>query len=568
MNLNAFLNARAGDDDPFAEAPNRRKKIDKDELLARLKYYEANTPNFEATDEHLDALVSIFSEHRNVFITGGAGVGKTTFVKSVVMPELDYRNMHWAVTATTGIAGSHLDGKTLHSFFGIGLGPAWTTCYPKQLCEFLDGVTPGNDAPRPTEMDKAELDAWYEMFYERWLVDPRIKPFMRSGVMARLRAHEVLLIDEVSMLHGAAMLGYLDFMLKRIRGSEKPFGGLQIVFIGDFAQLPPVEEGENDDDPDWAFLSRAWTEARVKPIELTRVFRQGDVRFVEFLNNIRGGFITRDDRAYAQRFVRNDMKMEDTRFYTFLVPTNKQAREINVRALDQYPGPTQALTAEFCIVPALQKMKEWEIKNAVGVQEELLKAMRRRLLEKETRVRIGYPVMCTVNDTQNGVVNGTRGFVREINLFPRSAKDPDDVDNVVIGIPGRTPEDEEKRVTLYRRYYFRTREQDTDEVVSVPLGWNEAPDQPMLPMTIPLYPVVRQFPLIPAVALTIHKSQGLSLDNAILALSRTFAPGHVYVGLSRLRSPEGLILAEENFEAKVDPCVLEYYRDIREGHGR
>ena len=290
MDLSLFLKQTA--EDPFAEAPNRRKRIERAELAARLKYYEAHTPGFEATEEHLDALVSIFTEHRHVLITGGAGVGKTTFVKAVVMPELDYRNLHWSVTATTGIAGSHLDGKTMNSFFGIGLGPDWSPCYPRKMCEFLADVRPGADVPRAVDMSKEELDAWYEMFYERWMTDPKIKPFMRHGVLARLRSHEVLLLDEVSMLSGAAMLGYLDFMLRRIRGNEQPFGGLQMVFIGDFAQLPPVEEGMNDERPDWAFLARTWNDARVKPIELTKVFRQGDHRFVEFLNNIRVGIRT------------------------------------------------------------------------------------------------------------------------------------------------------------------------------------------------------------------------------------------------------------------------------------
>jgi hypothetical protein len=542
MDLSLFLKQTA--EDPFAEAPNRRKRIERAELAARLKYYEKNTPGFEGTEEHLDALVSIFTEHRHVLITGGAGVGKTTFVKAVVMPELDYRNMHWSVTATTGIAGSHLDGKTMHSFFGIGLGPDWPPCYPKKMCEFLADVRPGADVPRAADMSKEELDAWYEMFYERWMTDPKIKPFMRHGVLARLRAHEVLLLDEVSMLSGAAMLGYLDFMLKRIRGNEQPFGGLQMVFIGDFAQLPPVEEGMNDERPDWAFLARAWDDARVKPIALTKVFRQGDHRFVEFLNNIRVGITTQDDRAYARRFVRKDMTLEETRFYTFLVPTNKQAKAINAQALEHYPAPTQPLDAEFCIVPGVQQMKDWETKNVEGVKDELTKALQRRLLDKRTFVRIGYPVMFTVNDPDESY----------------------DEDNIVIGVPGRKPEDEERLVALYRHNYTRTREQDPRELIVVPPSWRMNIDNPKLPPEISLYPTVRQFPLIPATSITIHKSQGLSMDSAILALSRAFASGHVYVGLSRLRSPEGLILAEDDFVAKVDPHVMRYYRSIREGN--
>lgn len=568
MDLNAFVNEHAGPVGPADFAASRRNQIDEKELRARLSYYERNTPGFEATEEHMQVLSAVFTEHRHVFVTGGAGVGKTTFVKSVLIQELDYRNLHWAVTATTGIAGSHLEGKTLHSFFGIGLGPDWPAYYPRRFAAYYQDMPADRRVPRPQEMKKDELEAWYRMFYDDWLKNPKIKDHMRNGVRARLRSHEIVMIDEVSMLHGDGMLGYLDFMLKEIRDDKRPFGGLQMIFIGDFAQLPPVEESRDDEaDPersDWAFLSHAWSEANVKPIELTKVFRQGDVRFIDFLNNIRRGKMTYEDREYASQFVRNDMRMEETRFYTFLVPTNDQARRINLSALEQYPGPSIPLTAEFFVVPGLQRMKDWETRDVEGVKTELEKALRRRLLDKTSFVRIGYPVMFTVNDPDGMFVNGTRGFVREVNINPRnSANNRADTDNVVVGVPDKDG-GEERLITLYRRSFGRDREQDTHELVAVPPCWNEDPENQKLPEYISIFPSVRQFPLIPAVAITIHKSQGMSMDRAILALSRTFAPGHVYVGLSRLRAPSGMVLTEIDFAARVDPYVMEYYNSIHE----
>lgn len=559
MKFDTILNT--DDWDPAEEAQSRRVKISEDELRTRLAFYEAHNPEFEATDEHLQALMAIFHEHRNVFVTGGAGTGKTTFIKTVVMPELDYRNLHWAVTATTGIAGSHLGGKTMHSFFGIGLGPEWSPFYSSKMREFLPHAIPGNDTPCPPDMSIEELEAWYAMFFDQWMKDPSIKPHIRAGVTNRLGSHEVLIIDEISMCGGDAMLGYLDYMLKQIRASEKPFGGLQIIFCGDFCQLPPVEKRPSRKRPDWAFLSRSWDKAKVKPIELTRVFRQGDPEFVAFLNNIRVGTITQKDRDYARRFVRNDMTTEETRLYPFLMTHNEQVRKINADALKHYPAPTYPLAAEVCFVPQLQAVQDWEVRNEDRVRSTLLKNM--GLLESVTHVRVGSPVMFTMNDPDGAFVNGTRGFISQVNLFARSKANPEDEDNIVVRVLDSKADGGERSVVLMRWAYSRAREQDPRRMTPVPPGFCEDHGV-VLPASISLYPTVRHFPIIPATSITIHKSQGASFDRAILALASSFAPGHVYVGLSRLRSPEGLVLSEADFKVQTDPYVMDFYRSIHE----
>jgi hypothetical protein len=487
----------------------------------------------------------------------------TTFIKNVVIPELDFRNLNWSVTATTGIAGSHLNGKTIHSFFGIGLGPDWKPFYPSKMREFMDGVIPGGDAPSPQDMHLGELEAWYAMFFTQWMNDPSIKSHIRQGVIRRLVGHEVLIIDEISMCAGDAMLGYLDYMLKELRGSDKPFGGLQMIFIGDMAQLPPVEKRSDISRPDWTFLSRSWDRGNVLPVELTRVFRQGDEEFIRFLNNIRVGRVTQEDKDYAKQFVRNDMTAEETRLYPFLMTHNDQVRQINAAALQHYPAPTYPLEAEFCIVPQLQTMRDWEISNEARVRAELVKSL--GLVEQVTHVRVGMPVMFTSNDPDGKFVNGTRGFVREINLLERTRHESEDLDNVVVGVHGDVVTKEERRITLRRWAFSRAREQDPHRLIPVPLGFNVEHDT-LLPHAISMYPTVRQFPLIPAVAVSIHKSQGSSLDRAIIALASSFAPGQVYVGLSRLRSPDGLVLSESDFEVQTDPYVMEYYRSIQERH--
>jgi hypothetical protein len=479
-----------------------RVRISESELSKRLEVYESQNSSFEATSEHLEALIAIFNKHHNVFLTGGAGTGKTTFVKQVVIPELDFRNLNWSVTATTGIAGSHLNGKTLNSFFGIGLGPEWKSFYPSKIVEFLPSAKPGEEAPAPQDMSSTELKAWYAMFFDKWINDKSVKPHIKQGVISRLTRHEVVIIDEISMCAGDGMLGYLDYMLKNLRNSNNPFGGLQVVFIGDFAQLPPVEKRNDISRSDWAFLSRSWNSGGVHAVELTKVFRQGDQDFVKFLNNVRGGSVTQADKDYATKFVRKNMTTEETRLYPFLMTHNEQVREINSDALKHYPGPTYPLEAEFVIVPQLQTIQNWEKDNQDKIKTDLIKAL--GIVEPVINVRIGTPVMFTMNDRDGHFVNGTRGFIKEVNIVSRHKDDYTDYDTLVVAVLEDDSRSQFRYITLRRASYSRLREQNPYAQTTVPLGFNEK-FKAQLPNAISLYPTIRQFPIIPATAITIHK---------------------------------------------------------------
>lgn len=499
-----------------------RIRIEDDVLEQRLRHYESVSDGFEATGEHFQALKAIFQEHRNVFLTGGAGTGKTSLVRHVIIPELDHRNLHWSVTATTGIAGSHLDGRTIHSFLGIGLGPEWS-----------------NKEPSPQDMTNEELLTRYIKTFDEWMHAPNVRQAVRQGVISRLRAHEVLMIDEISMMHGDGLLGYIDFMLKQIRGSDKPFGGMQMIFIGDFAQIPPVEERGDTARPDWAFLSRSWREANVKTVCLTRVFRQGEPDFIDFLNKIRQG--ERPDSEYVRRFVRNDMTEEETQNYTFLVPTNEQARKLNVNALKFYPEPTYRLDAEFVIEEGL--LKPHELKNINYVRSDLEKSL--RLLDKTLFVKIGTPVMFTVNDRgYNRFFNGTRGFVREVHILPREGKPPfNDEDSIVVGIPKK--DGSETLVTVQRWPFSRNRREAVDNVATVR-------DSDGSMRTTHRWPVVRQFPLIPATAITIHKcvdkSTIVPTESGMFDMERICNSGK----MPRVHGENGLKEATEPFVGAVE----------------
>ena len=496
-----------------------RPRAKESEIDARLDFYANTSSGFVVTDRHRDAARAIFCEGRNVFLTGGAGTGKTTFVKTVVLPELDRRGINWSVTAMTGIAGSHLSGKTLHSWAGIYKG---VVEWPEHEC----------DEPNPQEMTEEQLQDKYETFYARWARPT--KPRAHAIVVRRIRSAEVLLIDEVSMCHGNGLLGFIDYLFKMVRNSAKPFGGIQMVLIGDFAQLPPVEQRKDIPRPDWAFMSRSWDDARVKTVELDRVFRQGDNRYIEFLHSIRNGEPV--DMDYVRQFHRR-LEPDDTKNYTFLVPVNTQADQLNQQALVHYEEPTMALDARFDIHD--EQLREWE--DIPEVKKKLVDSL--RLVDKTLFLRVGCPVMFARNDPGGLFVNGTRGFLRAVSS---------DRNTVTVGVP---TDDGERHIILGRWRYTMDSKQDPEDEMTVWRGESM--------VTIPRWPAILQFPLIPATALTIHKSQGASMDAAILALTETFAPGHVYVALSRLRSPKGLVIINPEFLVRTDPYVLAFYRSLK-----
>lgn len=489
----------------------------------------ATKAGMQLTFEHVLAFDQIFAERNNVLLTGGAGVGKTTFVREVVIPMLDHLGWKYGVTATTGIAGSHLDGKTINSWLGIGLGPNH---------EFDTRRTPAVDMP-PEEILEV-----YTNTLNDWYADVKMK-HTRRGIMQKISSTDLLMIDEVSMCGGVALLGYIDFFLRHIRDDPRPFGGIQVLLLGDFAQLPPVCKREGT-RTDWAFLCPAWRSGDFKVCQLTEVFRQGDKVFAGFLNRRRVGIpMTPEEEAYIRGFVRTQTEEEVSKA-SFLVATNAEADGLNDRALTWYPGPTYDLPMLFHI--PMDRLAKWETETKV--KDGLQKAA--SLLKRNLRLRIGTPVLFTVNDRDGRFVNGTKGFVREIVLDeePSRIGTFKDTSLVRVWIPPKTElnEDGTKNegnvITLCRSIHGRNKYEDP-----------EIQDYSGMPQ----YPAMKQFSLIPATAITIHKSQGMSLSDCTVDLRKSFAPGHVYVALSRLRTAEGLTLVSDRFDVRVDRDVVEFY---------
>ncbi len=392
--------------------------------------------------------LSILKTGANVFLTGEPGSGKTHTINRYVA-WLRERGIEPAITASTGIAATHVGGMTIHAWSGIGI--------------------------------KAELTDWdLEALLER-------EPLVR-----RVRGTSVLIIDEVSMLD-ARVLTMVDRATRTLRGTELPFGGLQVIFVGDFFQLPPVSQREGSG---FAFEAPAWEEVNPLYCYLSEQHRQEDDTFLEILSALRSGTLT----VAHKETLRGRAKVKADGLQTELYPHNADVDRINDEALSRIDAP-----ARF-----------FEMRSEGN--KTLVEALKRGCLSPEgLALKEGAAVMFTRNNFDTGYVNGTLGIVIgfSINGYP----------------------------------LVRTRE--GKEIEAAPEEWR-VDDGPRTLAKI------SQIPLRLAWAITVHKSQGMSLDAAVMDLSRAFEYGQGYVALSRVRTLKGLYLTGFNERAlAVHPEILE-----------
>jgi ATP-dependent DNA helicase PIF1 len=337
--------------------------------------------------------------------------------------------------------------------------------------------------PQPGQSD--------EEFYESLKAERH--PAIFAG-FRRVRRCEVLVIDEVSMLPGR-VLDFVDYLFRTERERDEPFGGCQVIATGDFLQLPPVRT--DDSKPyDWAFLSRAWRDAGFKTIVLEEVRRQDEPEFVRALGSFRRGRVWGEDARLLQGRVRNFPPGNLTRLFTH----NSQVDKWNAFQLAELPGDPVVLEAETKGPPT---------------QIEFLKKHLRTPARLE--LKRGALVMCTINRNAPGRVtggeyepgpvlhvNGELGVVEEVR-----------------------PQDEVVRV----------RTQAGGLVGVTPFTWQFDREDPESA-------IFKQYPVRLAYAMTIHKSQGLSLDAAYIDIRAAREPGQAYVALSRVRTLAGLHLKD------------------------
>ncbi len=415
--------------------------------------------------------LNILKTGASVFLTGEPGAGKT-FTINKFIAYLRERGIEPAITASTGIAATHIGGMTVHSWSGIGIKERLT---------------------------KYDLD--------------RISTNER--VYRRLSKTHVLIIDEVSMLR-AETLAMIDAVCRAIKQNSQSFGGMQVILVGDFFQLPPVQKEIleevkqttflNMPKQTFAFESDAWR--RLDPVVcyLSEQYRQDDPEFLDLLGAIRRSQIENKHLARIRSRIVTPGKLPVNT--TKLFSHNADVDEINLQMLAKITEPEQ------------------EFQMIASGPDALVTTLKRGCLSPQIlRLKKGAVVMCTKNNSKEKFVNGTLGTVENFN--------PD------TGYP------------LVRKR--------SGKLISVkPMDWSVEENGKIKAK-------ITQVPLRLAWAITVHKSQGMSMDAAVMDLSRVFEYGQGYVALSRVRRLSGLHLVGINDRAlEVHPAISKYDGILRE----
>ena len=428
----------------------------------------------------------IQSTREHVFLTGRAGTGKTTFLHRLRQNP----PKRLVVVAPTGVAAINAGGVTIHSFFQLPFGPM----PPAGAAGDGAGTVSRDAAARPFRFSREKL---------------RI-----------IQSLDLLVIDEVSMVR-ADLLDGIDEVLRRIRQSDRPFGGVQLLLIGDLQQLAPVVKADEWQllqpyyDTPYFFSSRALRQAPPVCIELTTVYRQSDARFIALLNQVRDNVL--DDKALAElnrRYIPGFAGQNHDNYIT-LTTHNVRAQQINDTRLAKLPEKEFRFRAEI----------EGEFPEyAYPAEAELV-------------LRTGAQVMFVKNDSspEKRFFNGKIGRVERLGA-----------DGAVVRCPG-----------------------DSFEINVEPQEWTNARyalDEATGAIREEVVGAFRQIPLKLAWAITIHKSQGLTFDQAIIDARAAFAPGQVYVALSRCRTLEGLVLGTpiDRRGIRIDPLVWQFSREVEQ----
>lgn len=386
----------------------------------------------------------------SLFLTGKAGTGKTTFLREVVR----YTKKKCIVLAPTGIAAVNAGAMTIHSFFQFGLGP------------FVQGV-----------------------------IEPKSDFRINKSKLELIRHLQLLIIDEVSMVR-ADLMDHIDVELRRIRRNSKPFGGVQLLMIGDLQQLPPIAHGGEDEllrqyyKTLYFFSSSALKSMKYSCIELKNVYRQTDRHFIDILNHARDCTLTSQDISDLNaRYIPGfSPKPEDG--YIRLMTHNRQVDYVNETELEKLDSKPYTFVAA---VSGTFPEESYPTADSLTLKK-------------------GAQVMFIKNDPERRFINGTLGEVKSI-----------DKNSIAVRLAeSGTVIDVEPMEWQNIRYQF---DEESKEISSKQIGR------------------FKQYPLKAAWAITVHKSQGLTFDKAIIDVHAAFSPGQAYVALSRCRTLDGLVLS-------------------------
>jgi len=411
-------------------------------------------------------IVESYLNGDNIFISGGAGTGKSYLLNYL---KRNFSHLGLEITASTGIASINIGGSTIHSFAGIGL------------------------ANHPIEQILENLK------------HPKFSKLRKRIIRTR-----TLAIDEISMI-SPELLEILNIVFQEIRQSKKVFGGLQVLFFGDFLQLPPINKF--NEEISYCFNSKIWDELNLKNFILTQPFRQLENNFIEVLNNLRFGIVNENDKKILESRV-NLIDHNQAIKPTILTTHNDRVERINAKFMQNISNKEFEFKAEFS--GDLYKI-DFLKKNCLAYQH--------------LKLKVGAQVMMIKNTYQKeGIINGSLGIIRDFSV-KKNYPVVEFVNNKILTI---SPED----------WNLEKFDHDTK--------------------SIKIEASISQIPLILAWAITIHKSQGLTLDKISCDLSNVFSPGQSYVALSRVKGLNGLFIESINFNKIIaDKNAVNFYKKIK-----
>ncbi len=424
-----------------------------------------SSPDFSLLSNEQISVIKSFEEGRNIFVTGGAGSGKSYLLNFL---KQNYSHAGLAVAASTGVAALNIGGSTIHSWAGIGLG----NLPIEQIVENI--------------------------------LSPRA-----AKVRRRIKQTTALAIDEISMI-STEVFEIIDQVFRQVRQNDKPMGGLQILLFGDFLQLPPVNR--NGANLSFCFDSKIWQDLKLENFNLKKIFRQSDEKFIKILQNLRLGKIEQSDIEALESRVKAEDKSLAIR-PTILTTHNAKVEKINQLELQKIPRPQTSYDATY-----------------FGSPDKIEFLKRNCIASESLSLKVGAQVMMIKNTYQKeGIINGSLGIIRDFSVkkfYP-----------IVEFSNG-------KILTISPEEWLVERFDEEKKLVITDAGMN-------------------QIPLVLAWAMTIHKSQGLTLDKISCDLSDIFTPGQAYVALSRARNLEGVFIESINFKKiTANAAAVNFYSEL------
>ncbi|MBX7230559.1 MAG: AAA family ATPase [Bdellovibrionales bacterium] len=415
---------------------------------------ETYSTSYPALNQGQAQALQILQGSDNVFLTGAAGSGKSFLINSFL------KGKDIPVLASTGTAAILVGGCTFHSFFGLGI-----------------------------------MEGGFDKTVQKALKD--------RNLVRRLNKTKTVVIDEISMI-SSMTLQAAETISRMVRKSESPWGGIRIIVVGDFAQLPPVSIGFHEKL--WAFQSTTWAMSHFHPVVLTEIMRSTDSEYLHILNRVRQGLVDNKVIHFLQEkqnsFKKNYLQLEMT---TRLFSHRDHVEKYNLRQLEKIKHELfEFKTQYFGASLDVQKFKK-----LAPIPENIV-------LKKEALV------MLRQNDVHKRWVNGSVGVIKKI-------------------------QENELRIEL-----------QSGENISVEKTEFKLLNADGTPLVVAI-----NFPINLAWAMTIHKAQGVTLDQLTVSLAHVWEPGQAYVALSRARNSQGVFVEDWNTKSiKADPKVMSYYRGL------